>query len=140
MNYTFEQIFIPQIVSNSNKDEFELDSVEIFDDFEFTEGCFGDRFPKEGDRFDWESFSIRKEMTSKLTYWLLRFPEPKKATEAKWGLIVKKEGRPFKYFTFEQSADGRMALCSNDGATHGIHSFFEADTSVETFIEEACAL
>lgn len=140
MNYTFEHLFIPQIVNNSNKDDFYLYSVEIFDEFEFTEGCFGENFPKEKSHFDWKSFSICKEINQKLTYWLLRFPEPQKEPEAKWGLIIKKENKPYRYFTLELSENGHFVLCSNDGSTHKLHNTYEEDITVEKFIEDACAI
>lgn len=137
MNYTFEYLFIPQIVANSNNDDFDIDSVEIFDDFEFIEGCFEEKFPKEANRFDWKNFSLCKEMNCKLTYWLLRFPEPQKDNEAKWGIILKKDNKPFSYFILEKSESDKLALCSFNNDVRSCHKMLDGDISVEKFIEEA---
>ncbi len=140
MNYTFEYMFIPQLVNNSNKDDFELDSLEVLDDFEFVEGAFEDRFPKESAKFDWKSLHITKEMSADVTYWLLHFPEPQKEQEAKWGLVLKKNNKPYVYYIFEKCEDGKFAIGSFKDGSHEKHGTYDADTTKEKFIEEAFAL
>ena len=137
MNYTFEYIFIPHVVNNSNNDEMALDNCNMFDTFEFVQLYFSTEYPEDEEHFDWENFSIRKEISKDKTYWFLRFPSPQKEPEAKWGLIIKKEEEPFCYFTFESCQDGRFALCSYKDGVHRLHEFYNEDTTPEEFIQAA---
>lgn len=135
MRYTFEHMFIPKIVENSNKEDLELDSVEIFDDFDFVGGCFSEYYPKEEKQFDWKNFSITKEMNYDVQYWVLSFPEPADAPEAKWGMIVKKENKPYRYFTFELAEDDKMALCTFEKGTHKLIATYPKETSKDEFVK-----
>lgn len=135
MNFKFEHLFIPKIVENSNKGDFELDSVEIFDCFEFVGGCFADYFPKEESKFDWDSFSITKEMNAKLEYWILRFPEPTKEKEAKWGLILHKDKKPFIYYTFEKTDNEEFLLARYDKTDHVNLGTYNKETTEEEFVK-----
>ena len=138
MNYTFEFVFIPSVVDNSNKDDITLDTCEIFDNFDLIECYFESNFPNESEDFNWNDLSIHKEINKKQMYWLMRFPSPQKEPEAKWGLIVKKADGPYRYITFELCHNGRFALCSFNNGRHMLHDFFDAGTTVEEFIDAAC--
>lgn len=134
MKITFEHKFIPRIVDNSNRDEFELDSVEIFDNFEFVQGSFSDTYPKEEGKFDWKAFSIAKEMNMAFEYWLLRFPEPTQAGEARWGIIMHKADKAFKYFLLEKTDGEELALTMYEKGEHKELSSCPAATTAEEFV------
>ena len=135
MRYTFEHLFIPRIVDNSNKEDFELDSVEIFDDFEFVGGCFSEYYPKEEKQFCWKDFSITKQMNYDVQYWVLSFPEPQSASEAKWGMIIKRENKPFIYFTLEMTEDDSLAFCCYDKGGHKVIENYPKETTKEDFVK-----
>lgn len=135
MKITFEHTFIPRIVDNSNRDEFELDSVEIFDSFEFVQGCFSDNFPKAEQKFDWKSFSITKEMNLYEEHWLLRFPEATEEREAKWGLILHKAEKPFKYYLCERCADGTYVTATYEKGEHKQLAPCPAEITGEDFVK-----
>lgn len=118
MNYTFEYIFIPQILSN-NGDDFALDTVRVFDDFDSLQITFETEFELEDRKpFDWNSLHITKYISKKLSYWLFNFPPRVGTVDAVFGIIIQYADTPPMYFTLENSPNGRYVLGMVDVNKH----------------------
>ena len=110
MNHTFEYLFIPQMVENSNKHEILIDDAELFDSFGAIYTGFENIYPDKADKLDWENLIITKRITEELEYWLIEFPEPKKEDEAIMGIIVHYEEKQYRYFTLRTTADDKYVI------------------------------
>ena len=138
MTYTFEYIFLPTIVENTDLGECFEDNVMVLDNFETVYLSFTQLYPQSGDEFDWTQLRIRKEMTQELEYWLLTFPTPDREPLAKWGVVVQPDGGTPHYFTFEKASHGKYVFGGFDGKMHlnfGLYN--EEDITEEMFVQMA---
>ncbi len=118
MNYTFEYVFIPQILANY-EDEFALDTVRVFDDFGGLQITFETEFEL-GDRkpFNWDSLVVTKHISKELSYWLFNFPPQVGAVDAVLGIVIQYADKPPVYFTLENSPNGKYVLGMVDVNKH----------------------
>ena len=137
MTYTFEYLFIPKIVDNSNRKEFSIESSVLLDAMESLHLCFSEYYPQQSALFDWAHFSIRKEMEIDLEYWLLSFPEPQTEPEARWGIIVHYKDQPYKYYTFEKGNNDKYFFCQIKDTQHRSCGSYPMELSEEKFIHLA---
>ena len=137
MTYAFEYLFIPKIIDNSNKDEFSIESTILLDSFDSLQLSFSERHPSQSAHFDWEHFSIRKEMRAGVEYWLLTFPEPQSEPEARWGIIVHYKDQPYKYYTFEQGSNEQFFFCQVVGQQHRNCGGYPQELPEKEFIDLA---
>lgn len=118
MNYTFEYVFIPQILANYG-DDFALDTVRVFDDFNSLQIIFETEFDLEGRKpIDWDSLYITKFISKELSYWLFNFPPQVGAVDAVFGIVIQYADKPPVYFTLENSPNGKYVLGMVDVNKH----------------------
>ena len=137
MNYAFEFDIIPMIVDNSNSEEPSFEKTNLLNSPRRLQLCFSKYYPDLSEGFDWEHFSIRKEVKSDVKYWLLTFPEPEGPPEAKWGIVVHYKDKPYMYFTLEQGYHDRLFFCQASEMGHKNFGDYPEDLTEEDFIDMA---
>ena len=137
MTYTFEYLFLPKIINNSNQSDFSLESTILLDSLESLHISFSQHYPHQSAHFDWAHFSIRKEMKEGLEYWLLTFPEPQTEPEALWGIVVHYEDQPYQYYTFERGSGNKYYFCQLLDGRHINCGSHPQDLPLESFIHLA---
>ena len=79
MKYTFEFMFIQEMLENG---EFDNPEICAFNGIDSLEDEFENFAPEVDDPFFWEELEIVKHLSKKGSYWFFHFPEPAREPEA----------------------------------------------------------
>ena len=108
MKYTFEYMFIPQMVENG---DFAFPNYHDFDDIQSLEDAFEDSGLAGEEPFPWDELSIVKYISRECTYWMFRFPKPERQPEAVYGMVVQRTFDSPIYYTLEMGMDDNYFFC-----------------------------
>lgn len=114
MKYTFEFIFIPQIINNG---EMGFPGIYAFDCMESLENAFKMLIGKEGEGFPWNELNIIKFISKEFTYWFFNFPKPEREPEAIYGVVLKKDDSIY-YYTLEKGQNDTYFFCKMERGKH----------------------
>ena len=129
MKYTFEFMFIPEMMEEG---DFDNSGISVFNDIYSLEDEFEDFAPGVDDPFFWEELKIMKYISKYETYWFFHFPEPERVPEAVYGMVVKDENEEWFYFTLEKGQEN-LFFCKMKNGIHNLITSVSADCTEEMF-------
>ena len=132
MKYTFEDMFIPQMVENG---DFAFPNYHDFDDMQSLENAFEDSRLAGDESFPWDELSIVKFISRECTYWLFRFPKPERQPEAVYGMVVQRTFDSPVYYTLEMGMEDNYFFCKMDEGQHVNLKMIEGLCTEEAFKE-----
>lgn len=136
MKYTFEYMFIPQLIENG---DFAFPNYHDFDDMVSLK-CALEEFGVRGDTpFSWDELTVVKYMSMQCTYWLFRFPKPEREPEAVYGMVVKSDVDEFSYYTLEMGDRGSYFFCKMKDGMHMLLEPMDGLCTQEEFKEKVFA-
>ena len=132
MKYTFEYMFIPQMVENG---DFAFPNYHDFDDMQSLEDAFEDSGLAGDESFPWDELSIVKFISRECTYWLFRFPKPERQPEAVYGMVVQRTFDSPVYYILEMGMEDNYFFCKMDEGQHVNLKMIEGLCTEEAFKE-----
>lgn len=130
MKYTFEYMFIPQMVENG---DFAFPNYHDFDDMQSLEDAFEESGLAGEEPFPWDELSVVKFISRKCTYWLFRFPKPECQPEAVFGMVIQRSFDTPVYYTLEMGKEDCYFFCKMDGGERSNMKMIEELCSEEVF-------
>ena len=129
MKYTFEFMFIPEMLEDG---EFDNPEICAFNGIDSLEDEFENFAPEVDDPFFWEELEIVKHLSKKGSYWFFHFPEPEREPEAIYGMVVQDENKEWYYYTLEMGRD-QFFFCQTKNGRHKLITSISGDCKEEMF-------